>query len=102
VKLRDKEKGSEGELRAKLMINAAGPWVDQVLSSAGMKQAPLVTLSKGIHLITPPLTKNFALLTPAREDERVIFVIPWNIEGKNFSMVGTTESDFKGDMDHVR
>ena len=102
VRLRDHDSGGDAECRASLLVNAAGPWVDKVLGAAGMGATRRVKPSKGIHLLTRPLTRQHALLTPARSDRRVFFVIPWNVEGRQLSMVGTTEGDFHGDMDHVR
>jgi glycerol-3-phosphate dehydrogenase len=102
VRLRDSESGSEAECRAGLMVNATGPWVDAVLGAAGLQGKKRIKASKGIHLVTRALTQNHALLAPSRSDNRIFFVIPWMVEGRALSLVGTTEGDFNMDMDHVR
>lgn len=102
ARLRDDETGTEEEVRAKLMVVCAGPWTDKVFEALGRATpAAKVKPTKGIHLITKPLVGEQALLIPAR-DGRVFFVIPWSLEGQAASLIGTTDSDFKGDPDHVR
>lgn len=102
ARLRDDEAGVEEEVRAKLLLVCAGPWTDKVFEALGRSTpAPKVKPTKGIHLITKPLVGEEALLVPAR-DGRVFFVIPWLLEGRLASLIGTTDTDFKGDPDHVR
>jgi glycerol-3-phosphate dehydrogenase len=103
VKARDEESGLEAMLQAKLLINAAGPWVDEVLGSLGRSlPSPALKPTKGVHLITKPLTQGHALLIPARGDGRVFFVIPCRYGGRQASLVGTTDTDYHGNLDHVR
>src|SRR3546814_13796308 len=71
-------------IRAKVVVNAAGPWGPALLGDA----APKVKLVKGTHLVLPAIAGcNEAFLLTAR-DGRVFFVIPWY--GR--TLVGTTES----------
>jgi glycerol-3-phosphate dehydrogenase len=70
----------EGRLtiRAKQVVNAAGPWVDSICRLAGDCGGPYLRTTKGAHLIVPNrggLTAALLLLHPA--DGRVFFVIPW-------------------------
>jgi glycerol-3-phosphate dehydrogenase len=102
VVLRDEEAGVEAAVRAKMLLNAAGPWADEVLGLAAPGALPLVRKAKGIHLITRPLTGERALLISAQQDGRVFFVIPWALEGRPASLVGTTDTDFSGDLGHLR
>jgi glycerol-3-phosphate dehydrogenase len=99
--LRDELHGVECEVRARLLINAAGPWVDEILGRLGRQGSPLVKPTKGAHLVTKPLTRSHAMFLPARADKRIFFVIPWRYNGRAASLVGTTDTDFQGDMDHV-
>jgi glycerol-3-phosphate dehydrogenase len=102
VRLRDEEAGEEAEARGRLLVAAAGAWTDEVfrrLGAAGTR--PKVKPTKGIHLLTRRLIDGHALLVPAR-DGRVFFVIPTWLEGRAASLIGTTDTDFSGDPDHVR
>jgi glycerol-3-phosphate dehydrogenase len=100
--LRDEEAEREAELSASWVINAAGPWVDSVLGLLGRSLAfAAVKPTKGVHLVTRPLTKKHALLVPARGDSRVFFIIPASYGGRAASLIGTTDTDFYGDKDHV-
>ncbi len=103
VRLRDELAETEVEARASLLINASGPWVDEVLGQLGQAPLrPLVKPTKGIHLITKPLTQEHALLLPSQKDGRIFFVIPWSHEGRPASLVGTTDTDYHGDLNHLR
>jgi glycerol-3-phosphate dehydrogenase len=84
-------------VRGQVIVNAAGPWVDRIRGLAGIRDrgAHLIRTTKGIHGLLPPLTAH-AVYLPTR-DERMIFVIPW----REFSLVGTTDTDFDGNPDRV-
>lgn len=90
-------RGSSGEefVRAKSIVNAAGPWVDQVLNRAksGNAQANL-RLVKGSHLIFPKLFEGDHCYIFQNKDDRIIFAIPYE---RNFTLVGTTDVGFQGD-----
>ncbi len=94
VVARDALAGGERLFTARAVVNAAGPWVDEVrrrlvcsLTPGAPDPSPLMRPSRGIHLVYPPLTKGHGLLLTARSDGRVFFIIPF--EGR--SLVGTTE-----------
>jgi glycerol-3-phosphate dehydrogenase len=91
----DRLTGAELRIRAKVALNAAGPWVDAVRRLAGDVGQPLLAPTKGVHLVAPGrrLTAAFLLLHPA--DGRVFFVIPWL--GK--TLIGTTDTDWTGAPD---
>lgn len=84
---------------ASLIINAAGPWVDQILELSGV-ETPLLGGTKGSHLIVPKFSgaPETALYVEAKRDHRPFFVIPWN--GKY--LIGTTDIRFNGNLDEVR
>jgi glycerol-3-phosphate dehydrogenase len=100
--LRDEEAGVECQVSARVLVNATGPWADATLKSAGLGQEALLRPSKGVHLITRPLTQDHAILLMSKEDHRVFFVIPWDLEGKPVSLVGTTDTEFNGSLEHLR
>ncbi|MBZ5486842.1 FAD-dependent oxidoreductase [Halomonas aquamarina] len=89
---RDTTDGRPFEIRAKVLINAAGPWVDQHNSLTGEKTSHQHHYSKGIHLIVPQLTASQRVLAFFADDGRLFFVIPMG----NRTCIGTTDTH----MDH--
>jgi glycerol-3-phosphate dehydrogenase len=85
---------------ARIVINAAGPWVDQVLAETGDSMARLIGGTKGSHIIVAsfPGAPDTAIYVEAQTDRRPFFIIPWN--GKY--LIGTTDMRYEGDLDHVR
>ena len=83
-------------IKARLCINAAGPWAPTL---AGRKpKSQDYKLIKGVHLMMPKLPgRRDAFLLTARSDGRVFFVIPWY----DHTIIGTTESDFDGDPANI-
>ncbi len=96
VTVRDALTGEVARLRATVLVNATGPWIDGIRALAGLDGGRrLVRTTKGIHLLLPRLTSH-AVYVQARDD-RMFFVIPW----RAFSLVGTTDTDFAGDLDRL-
>jgi glycerol-3-phosphate dehydrogenase len=96
--LADGEDGRVVDVRARLVVNASGPWFDRVASRlAGSERPAQIRTTKGIHLAMPPMTKEaMVLFSPI--DGRLIFVIPWLA----YSWIGTTDTDFTGDPAEVQ
>ena len=91
--------GGHRNATAPVIINAAGPWVDQVL--AGIDHAPrLIGGTKGSHIVVPRFAgaPSTAIYIEAKIDERPFFVIPWN---GNY-LIGTTDRRYEDDLDDVR
>ena len=96
------------EARANVLVNAAGPWVDQILASGvgriqGSKSSgseQLIGGTKGSHIIVGPFpgAPAKAIYVEAQTDQRPFFIIPWN--GKY--LIGTTDNRYDGDLDDVR
>ena len=84
-------------VRCRAVVNAAGPWVDAVRRLDDPRVAPLVRLSKGVHL-TLPLEDDVraALIVPVDRD-RVTFAIPW----RGLLLLGTTDTPYEGDPGQV-
>jgi glycerol-3-phosphate dehydrogenase len=97
VRVRDLLGGHVVTLGARVIVNAAGPWVDELRALAGVSDRGRRVLrrTKGIHCLLPRMTKR--AVYHSTSDERMIFVIPW----REFSLVGTTDTDFDGDLDRV-
>lgn len=90
--------GNERACIAKLLINAAGPWVPEILARIAPQQAPLpVDMMQGTHIVLQaPLGERIYYLE-APQDKRAVFVMPW----KNHTMIGTTETLFRNEPDNV-
>jgi glycerol-3-phosphate dehydrogenase len=83
------------ELRARAIVNAAGPWVQQVLH--GMPEARVaaqVRLVKGSHIVVPRLFEGEHAFMLQNPDGRIVFTIPYQ---DSFTLVGTTDVPFDGD-----
>jgi glycerol-3-phosphate dehydrogenase len=89
VRAVDRIGGGELRIHARQVLNATGPWVDEVCRLAGDTSGPRLQPTKGVHVIIPGrgLPAAFLLLHPA--DGRVFFVIPWM--GK--TLIGTTDTN---------
>lgn len=92
---------SELIVEAKTVINAAGPWVDHIAGAAGVKSsnAPQVRLVKGSHIIVPRLFEDARCFIFQSGDGRIVFAIPY--EDNRFTLIGTTDLAFEGDLNHV-
>jgi glycerol-3-phosphate dehydrogenase len=84
---------------ADIVINAAGPWVDQVLGQSQAGGPRLIGGTKGSHIIVGsfPGAPATAIYVEAETDGRPFFIIPWN--GKY--LIGTTDIPYEGGMDDV-
>ncbi len=77
------------KIKSKVLINATGPWIDQVLKNVIKIKSQISTrLVKGSHIITKKLYNHNIALTLQNIDKRIIFVIPYK---KKYSLIGTTE-----------
>lgn len=97
VRVVDQADSKEYEFYAKTIINAAGPWVDELRERDHSKTGKHLQLSKGVHLVIDqakfPLKQAIYFDTP---DGRMVFAIPR--DGKTY--VGTTDTFYKGDPAH--
>ena len=83
------------QVRARALVNAAGPWVSSFLSDGlGVNSAKRVRLIKGSHIVVPRLYPGEHPYILQNDDKRIVFVIPF--EG-DFSLIGTTDVPYEGD-----
>jgi len=84
---------------APIIINAAGPWIDELLSNTVGNSPRLIGGTKGSHIIVAPFpgAPASALYVEAETDQRPFFIIPWN----GHYLIGTTDIPYTGDLDHV-
>jgi glycerol-3-phosphate dehydrogenase len=81
------------EVRARITVNAAGPWFDRVAGSLGSSRAPKIRTTKGVHIACSPTVSEHAIIFDSPIDGRTMFVIPW----MGLTWIGTTDTDFSGD-----
>jgi glycerol-3-phosphate dehydrogenase len=81
--------------RARVVVNAAGPWVSSVLSSLLRQTAPTrVRLVKGSHIVVPRQFEHDRCYLFQNADGRICFAIPYE---RDFTLIGTTDDEFAGD-----
>lgn len=99
VLLRDKMSQQDFSISAKAIVNAAGPWVDQVVrGEANVKTKHHISLVKGSHIVVPKLYPENHAYILQNDDKRIIFVIPF---AEKYSLIGTTDVAYSGDLDTV-
>ncbi|MBV9586850.1 MAG: glycerol-3-phosphate dehydrogenase, partial [Alphaproteobacteria bacterium] len=89
------EEGAAHEVTARMLVNAAGPWVLDVHRRAGLSTHHALRLVKGSHIVVPRLYEGEHAYLLQNDDRRIVFVIPFERE---FSLIGTTELPFTGDL----
>jgi glycerol-3-phosphate dehydrogenase len=87
---RDEESGRELLLAARCVINATGPFCDQIRKLDDDGTAPIIAPSQGVHIVLPPefLPGGSAIMVPHTRDGRVMFAVPWH----EHVVVGTTDT----------
>lgn len=94
----DGEDGRQS-VRARMLINASGPWVDDVINQAmGKNGAHNVRLVQGSHIVVRKLYDHDRCYFFQNSDGRIFFAIPY--EGE-FTLIGTTDRDYHGDPKDV-
>ncbi len=93
AELEDRLTGKRFLIRAAVVVNATGPWVDRLRRLADPAAKPVVRPSKGIHLVYPGMGLKQALLLSSSKDRRIFFLIPW----RGLTLIGTTDTDYEGD-----
>lgn len=94
VRLRNLVSGTESVVRSKTVVNAAGPWVSSLFGdSLGMRAPKTIRMVKGSHIVVPRLNREQEAYILQNEDERIVFVIPYEDE---FSLIGTTDVEYEG------
>jgi len=100
ARVRDRVTGAEAEVRAKVVLNATGPWSDAVRRLADPAATPRLRPTKGVHIMVPRerVGNRHAITFQSPIDGRVMFVLPWG----QHTYVGTTDTDFSGSPAEVR
>src|SRR6202012_2711756 len=91
---------ARSEVRARVLVNAGGPWVEQVLNSgAGVNARAKVRLGQGSHIVVRKLYEHDRAYMFQNADGRIVFVIPYQ---DDFTLIGTTDRDYHGDPSQVK
>ena len=94
------ETGKQHQVIAKVLVNAAGPWVDKFIKENTQSKSPYgIRLIKGSHIVVPRIYDGKEAFILQNEDKRIVFVIPYLEE---FSIIGTTDVEFSGNPSEVK
>jgi len=100
ISIEDLRTGETEEVKARLLVNAAGPWVDHVLSGVvGQNNVHNVRLVQGSHIVIAKKFDDPRAYFFQNKDGRIIFAIPYEEE---FTLIGTTDQDHPGDPHDVK
>ncbi|MFT7040829.1 MAG: glycerol-3-phosphate dehydrogenase [Paracoccaceae bacterium] len=92
--VRDIDAGTVQELRGKILVNAGGPWVaDIITGKAHVNSADKIRLVRGSHVVTRKLFDGDRPYIFQNADGRVLFAIPYE---EDFTLIGTTDADHDG------
>ncbi|MDX3929755.1 MAG: glycerol-3-phosphate dehydrogenase [Shinella sp.] len=95
VETENVESGDRTTVRARMLVNAAGPWVDRVLAGAlGRNDVHNVRLVQGSHIVVRKKFSDPRAYFFQNPDGRIFFAIPYENE---FTLIGTTDRDYEGD-----
>lgn len=96
VRVRDAETGRETDVRARVVLNAAGVWTDQLQKMLGEEGGFTVRASKGVHIVVDRDKVDSEAALILRTEKSVLFIIPWG----EYWIIGTTDTDWQLDLAH--
>src|SRR5690606_13518452 len=99
ITLEDLRERRTDEVRARVLVNAAGPWVDHVLAEVVGHNAHNVRLVQGSHIVVRKKFDDPRAYFFQNPDGRIVFAIPYE---EGFTLIGTTDRDYHGDPRDVR
>ena len=85
------------EQRFDLVVNAAGPWMNELLAENRIRARYVLSLVRGSHIVLTRRISEKGVLLQSTDDMRVFFVLPW----KDTTLVGTTEVVHRQSLDNV-
>ncbi len=95
----ENEKG-QFQIKAKALVNAAGPWVAQFIKQDLQLKSPYgIRLIQGSHIIVPKLYEGDKAFIMQNDDRRIVFAIPYLDQ---YTMIGTTDREYQGDPAQVK
>jgi len=93
VEFAELERGRQFQARARCVINATGPFCDELRRQDDAQAEPMMALSQGVHIVLDQsfLPRETAIMVPHTRDGRVMFAIPWH----GHVVVGTTDTSIR-------
>lgn len=85
-------------IHAKAIINATGPWAEKINEKLQIPNKFSLSLVKGSHLLVHKLYEGNHAYLLQHDDKRIVFIIPYH----GYTMIGTTDIAFEGDLDNIR
>ena len=99
IDMQDSRTGAVTKVRARALVNAAGPWVNDIVSRvAGQNSTRNVRLVKGSHIVVPKFWEGRQAYLIQNSDKRVIFVNPYE---NDLALIGTTDIPYEGRPEEV-
>jgi glycerol-3-phosphate dehydrogenase len=100
VTVQNSVSGERATIRARVLVNAGGPWVEDVLAAgSGVNARAKVRLVQGSHIVVKRLYEHDRAYMFQNADGRIVFVIPYQ---DDFTLIGTTDRDYHGDPSKVK
>ena len=100
VTVEDAASGARRTIQSRILVNAGGPWVEQVLAAgSGVNARAKVRLVQGSHIVVPKLYAHDRAYMFQNSDGRIVFAIPYQ---DDFTLIGTTDRDYDGDPAKVK
>jgi glycerol-3-phosphate dehydrogenase len=95
----ESEQGERIAVKGRILVNAAGPWAGEVVSGVVRENLPArVRLVQGSHIVVRRIFDHDECYIFQNADNRIIFAIPYE---RDFTLIGTTDRDYKGDPGKV-
>ncbi|MGR4068506.1 glycerol-3-phosphate dehydrogenase [Billgrantia sp. C5P2] len=99
IELEDVRSGKRFERHARTLVNAAGPWVEQVVREQAARPSRYsIRMIQGSHIVVPRLNADDRAYILQNSDRRIVFVLPYE---DDFSLIGTTDRRYQGDPTQV-
>ena len=100
VHCEDRLSGAQSDVSVDVVVNAAGPWVDDVLAGTGRRFRQFIGGTKGSHIVVSSFSgaPGDAYYVEAAADGRPFFIIPWN----GLYLIGTTDIRYDGELEDLR
>lgn len=100
VELQGQDEAKPYHVKAKVLVNAAGPWVSQFIREDLKLKSPYgIRLIQGSHIIVPKLYAQKHAFIMQNDDRRIVFAIPYL---DDYTLIGTTDYEYQGDPAQVK
>lgn len=90
--------GAVQNIQARAVVNAAGPWANEVVKLAGATTKGRIKRVQGSHIVVPRVHEGNHACLLQMPDKRVVFLLPFE---QDFTLIGTTDQSFEGDAGQV-